>query len=122
MEISGQCGEFWQKQAQERLKSVEAEYECGRITVDEAGVARNCIGRIVTSEIAELLEHSGCCPHYSNEATYQAHLAEQSASTREYIRQQILNPVSEEQKNEMRAAFGSGCWVVDAITGRRIQL
>ena len=55
-ELSGQLGAFWQKHAEEQLAHVKADLDCGEITIDEAGVARNCIGRVLMDDLLEMVE------------------------------------------------------------------
>lgn len=54
-ELSGNLGAFWQRQAEVELERVKADLESGQIIVDEAGVARNCIGRALMDDLLEKL-------------------------------------------------------------------
>ncbi|MBR0160346.1 MAG: hypothetical protein IJQ02_03475, partial [Oscillospiraceae bacterium] len=56
-ELSGQLGEFWKKDAEKELDKVRAELANGEITIDENGVARNCIGRVLMSDMLEKLTY-----------------------------------------------------------------
>ena len=68
-EINGMLGDYWKADAEKRVAKVSNEYESGEITVDENGVARNCIGRILMDDLAEVLEYANCCEWFSREAT-----------------------------------------------------
>lgn len=54
-ELSGELGAFWQRQAEAELAKVKADLDSGGITIDEAGVARNCIGRALMDDLLEKL-------------------------------------------------------------------
>ena len=121
-EVKGCLGEFWKKDALKRVKEVCNDYNEGKITVDENGVARNCIGRIIMDDMAEVLEYADCCEWFSREATRVAR-SEDNAKTIEAYKQNRKNKeYSEEEIFEMRAAFGAGTKVVDILTGKKITL
>ena len=112
-EINGMLGEFWKNDAEKRVAKVREEYESGKITVDEDGVARNCIGRILMDDLAEILEYAGCCEWFDREATATA-CTKNSVKT---IKAAIANhKITDEYLHEMRAAFGAGTTVVAAST------
>ena len=117
-ELSGALGPFWQKDAERRLAQVKADLEAGRITIDEAGVARNCIGRVLMDDQMELLIR--VTDRANAEATHTAREAEVEAELAEY-RANYKGPSAEELA-EMRAAFGPGATVVNVITGKKIKL
>ena len=54
-ELSGGLGDFWQRQAEAELERIKANLDSGEITIDEAGVARNCIGRALMDDLLEKL-------------------------------------------------------------------
>lgn len=54
-ELSGDLGAFWQRQTETELAKVKADLDSGEITIDEAGVARNCIGRALMDDLLEKL-------------------------------------------------------------------
>ena len=117
-ELSGELGAFWKKDAEKELARVKADLEAGKITIDENGVARNCIGRVLMDDMLEKLLH--ITDKANTEATRAARQAENEAFLEEY-RKNYEGP-TEEEKAEMRAAFGEGETVVDIITGQRISL
>lgn len=53
-ELSGEFGAYWEKEAQKELERVKADLQAGKITI-ENGVARNCIGRVLMSDMLEKL-------------------------------------------------------------------
>ncbi|MCH3997916.1 MAG: hypothetical protein LKF15_10565 [Lachnospiraceae bacterium] len=117
-ELSGELGAFWKKDAEKELERVKADLEAGKITIDENGVARNCIGRVLMDDMLEKVQH--LTDKANTEATRAAREAETAAFLEEY-RKNYQGP-TEEEKIEMRAAFGEGETVFDIITGKRITL
>lgn len=118
-EIYGLLGEFLKKDAQKKVDKVKSEFESGKITVDENGVARNCIGRILMDDLAEVLEYSECCEWFSREATANERERELVKTINEYKESCKNKERSEEELFEMRATFGRGTTVVDILTGEK---
>lgn len=117
-ELSGELGAFWQQHAKDELAKVKADLDSGEITIDEAGVARNCIGRALMDDLLEKLvlvtdKADSAATRAAREAEVQADLESYRASRK---------APSGEELAEMRAAFGEGAKVVDVITGEEIQL
>ena len=119
-DLNGEFGEYWKKDAEQQIAKVIEEYAAGKITVDENGVARNCIGRVLMDDLAEVLEAAGCCPAFSRTATAEANEIETLKSIEEYRKQK--HTPSAEELGEMRAAFGTGTTVVDVLAGETITL
>ncbi len=117
-ELSGALGAGWKASAERELERVRKEFEEGKITVDENGVARNRIGRVLMDDMLEKLTY--ITDTVDEEATKAARAEEVSRSLEAY-RRSYKGP-TEEEKAEMRAAFGTGTTVVDIITGERIRL
>lgn len=120
MDLEGKFGEFWQNEAKKSIEKVRADLEAGQITIDDKGVARNCIGNIVMSDILEMLTF--VTDKVNVEATQAAEAEETSRWAAEYRARMANHVPSEEELFEMRAAFGQGATVVDVITGQTIQL
>ena len=118
-EISGDLGEFWQKEAIKELEGYQKDIEEGNITIDDNGVARNKIGRAVMSDLLERLMYLHL-PNLNEEATIAAREKEVEESIAEYKRN--YQPPTDEYLAEMKAAFGEGTTVVDIISGATIQL
>lgn len=116
-ELSGELGACWKKQAEAELEKVRRELGAEKITIDENGVARNCIGRALMDDLLEKVEMAS---DVNVEATRAARKAEDRAALAEY-RAQRRTPDAEELA-EMRAAFGDGVTVVDVLTGEKIKL
>ena len=117
-ELRGDLGAFWQQHAQGELAKVKADLDSGAITIDEAGVARNCIGRALMDDLLEKLllvtdKADSAATRAAREAEVQADLESYRANRK---------APSAEELAEMRAAFGEGTTVVDALTGEEIQL
>ena len=117
-ELSGEFGVYWKKEAQKELERVKADLQAGKVTIDENGVARNCVGRVLMSDMLEKLTY--VTDRVNVEATMAAREDEVSRSLAEYRRN--ARPVSAEELNEMRAAFGEGQTVVNILTGERYSL
>ena len=117
-ELSGALGDFWRRQAEAELERVKADLDSGAITIDEAGVARNCIGRALMDDLLEKLllvtnKADSAATQAAREAEVQADLESYRANRK---------APSAEELAEMRAAFGEGTKVVDVLTGEEIQL
>ena len=117
-ELSGVLGAFWQGQAEAELAKVKADLDSGAITIDGAGVARNCIGRALMDD---LLEKLTLVTDKANSAATQAARAAEVEADLESYRAARKAPSGQEMA-EMRAAFGEGATVVDVLTGEEIQL
>lgn len=118
MELSGKLGAYWKAEAEKELAVVKADLEADRITIDDNGVARNCVGRVVMSDMLEKI--SLVTDKVDVEATKLAREAEVERELREY--RANSRPYGAEDLAEMRAAFGPGATAVDVITGEEIQL
>ena len=117
-ELSGALGAFRKKEAEKELASLKADLENGKITIDENGIARNCIGRVLMSDLLEKLTY--ITDKVDAEATKAAREDEVSRSLSEYRRNAM--PASHEELDEMRAAFGKGQTVVNILTGERYSI
>lgn len=117
-ELSGELGAYWKKAAEKELEKVKTDLQAGRITIDGSGVARNCIGRVLMSDMLEKL--AMVTDKVSVEATTVARDKEVSKSLAEYRKN--ARQVSEEECMEMQAAFGKGTTVVNILTGEKTEL
>ena len=117
-ELSGELGAYWQRQAEAELAKVKADLDSGAITIDEAGVARNCIGRVLMDDLLEMVEM--VTDKANRAATQAAREIEVEEALAEYLA--AWRPPSGEQLAEMRAVFGEGATVVDVLAGETIQL
>ena len=117
-ELSGEFGVYWKKEAQKELERVKADLQAGKITI-ENGVARNCIGRVLMSDMLEKL--AMVTDKASVEATTAAARdKEVSESLAEY--RKSARPATGEERMEMQAAFGKGTTVVNILTGEKTEL
>lgn len=117
-ELSGALGAYWKNSAEKELEEIRKDLEAGKITIDENGVARNCIGRVLMSDMLEKLTY--VTDEVDAEATKAAREEEVTRSLADYRRN--AKPASEEELSEMRAAFGEGQTIVNILTGERITL
>ena len=117
-ELSGALGAYWKNSAEKELEEIRKDLAEGKITIDENGVARNCIGRVLMSDMLEKLTY--VTDEVDEEATKAARDEEVTRSLAEYRRN--AKPASEEEISEMRAAFGEDQTIVNILTGERITL
>ena len=117
-ELSGALGAYWKNSAEKELEEIRKDLAEGKITIDENRVARNCIGRVLMSDMLEKLTF--VTDEVDEQATKAARDEEVTRSLAEYRRN--AKPASEEEKSEMRAAFGEGQTIVNILTGERITL
>ena len=117
-ELSGALGAYWKKEAKKELERVKKDLDEGKITIDENGIARNCIGRTLHDDMLEKV--AMISDKVNIEATRVAR-DEETANVIEAYRASYTGP-SEEEMFEMRAAFGTCTTVVDIFTGKKIKL
>ena len=110
--LNGDLGAFWKAEAEKELDRIKADLEAGRITIDDNGDARNCIGRALMNDMIEKL--SLVTDKANTSATEAAEAAE---FLEEYRRNR--NPHSTEEIAEMRAAFGPGTKVVTSSPAKK---
>ena len=101
-ELSGSLGAFWKQSAEKELTDVKNDLEKGNITVDETGIARNCIGRVLMSDMLEKLMY--VTDKVDAAATNKAREEENLKWIEDYRKNS--HPVSSEELDKMRAAFG----------------
>ena len=101
-ELSGAHGAYWKTSAEKELEKIREELEQGLITIDENGVARNRIGRVLMSDMLEKLTY--ITDAVDAEATAAARDEEVSRSLAAY--RANAKPASEEEK--MRCGQPSG--------------
>lgn len=118
-ELSGSLGAYWKASAEKELEGLRADLAAGKITIDENGVARNCIGRALMADMAEKLAH--VTDRIDRDATAAAREVEVDRELAAY-RESRKEGYSEQELRDMRAAFGPGATVVDIITGEKITL
>ena len=117
-ELNGSLGAYWKAEAEKELARVKADLDAGRITIDENGIARNCIGRVL---MADLLEKLALVTDKADVAATNAAREAEVAKELESYRAN-KKPHTAEELAEMRAAFGPGTMVVDVLTGEKITL
>ena len=117
-EWSGALGEFWRKQAHAEAERLLAQRD--NIEVEADGAAKwISSGNYLPADVVEKLTFAGA-DFFSAEATAAKREAQTAAFLDSY-RRNYKGP-SEEEKAEMRAAFGEGATVVNIITGEKTRL
>ena len=117
-EIRGELGAYWKTQTENEVEKMDIKVAKGLITIDDDGVARNEIGRVLMEDQMEILSFTDW--KFSKEATRKAHEEEVAKSIASY-KKNARTP-SFEEMSEMRNAFGAGSKVADALSGKTIQL
>lgn len=120
-ELSGSLGAYWKASAEKEIRKMEERQMNGEIFFGADGVVRwTSNNRVMPKDCREILSHTAYRDLFSEEASRTAEDAETAAFLESY-KKNYTGP-SEEEKAEMRAAFGTGSTVVDVITGKRIRL
>ena len=120
-ELSGNLGAYWKASAEKEIRKMEERQMNGEIFFGADGVVRwTSNNRVMPKDCREILSHTAYRDLFSEEASRAAEDAETAAFLESY-RKNYTGP-SEEEKAEMRAAFGTGSTVVDVITGKGIRL
>ena len=117
-EISGKLGDFWKKDAEERVILYCQKADENAIVESDGGIRWRTSGNYILDDFCEVLEYAGY--GFSREATKVARDRQLAAFAEEY-RRNYKGP-SEEELAEMRAAFGCGEKVVNILTGDVISL
>ena len=114
-EWNGEIGAFWQKNAHEEAARLLAQRD--NIEVEADGAAKwKSSGNYLPADVVEKLTFAGA-DFFFAEATAK----KREAQTAEFLAN-YHHEVTEEERAEMRAAFGTGTTVVDVISGRKIKL
>ena len=117
-EWNGELGAFWQKHAHEEAERLMSQRD--NIEVEEDGAAKwISSGNYLPADVVEKLTFAGA-DFFSAEVTAAKREAQTAAFLDSY-RRNNKGP-SEEEKAEMRAAFGEGTTVVNVITGKKTRL
>ena len=120
-ELSGSLGAYWKASAEKEIRKMEERQISGEIFFGADGVVRwTSNNRVMPKDCREILRYTVYRDLFSEEASRAAEDAETAAFLESY-RKNYKGP-SEEEKAEMRAAFGTGSTVVNIITGERIRL
>lgn len=111
---------YWENSAKRDVeKAIE---DIKRMNIDENGVATwKSNGRCPMNDLLEMLEYAGIT-EINYEATRKERERQNAEFAREYREANKNRKYSEEELFEMRAAFGTGVTIVDAISGQKIRL
>ena len=119
-ELSGALGQYWQDSAKKEIEKMSQRALDGEIFFGADGVCRwKSNNRILPTDCRQNLSHTPYRDLFDEEACKAADKAETDAFLADY---RASHRTSEEEKVEMRAAFGAGTTVVDIFTGERIAL
>ena len=120
-ELNGSLGSYWAENAKKEIRKMEERQINGEIFFGADGVVRwTSNNRVMPRDCREILSHTVYRDLYSEDASRAAEEAETAAFLESYRKN--YKESGEEEKGEMRAAFGAGTTVVDIITGERIRL
>ena len=108
--------------AEHRTRSANREVEryLKDVSIDSNDVVRNSIGRVIMDDAVSYLFNSDNITAHQAIETMKARDIEVSKSIAKYRAQS--HAVSEEEKFEMRAAYGKGNVVVNVLTGQKTYL
>lgn len=115
-ELSGKLGAFWERHAKEELAQVAKEIENGEITIDDNGVARNYIGRVLMNDMLEKVVM------ITDKVNVEATRAAREEEVSGWLNELRFEEPSEEELAEQRAAFGEGTRMVNILTGKHYTL
>lgn len=119
-ELNGLLGPYWENSAKEELKEIESVIAAGKITFDECGIARNCAGRVLMSDMIEKV--AVVSDKINVEATMKAREDEDHKAVSEYREKMKSYVLTDEDIYEMQSAFGANTTVVDILSGQKINL
>ena len=112
-EITGQCGEFWQKNAEAEVQKAVA--QIADMNIDENGVATwKSNGNCPMEDMLEMLEYAGVTT-INFERTREAKEEQDRKFAEEYRARR--HGLTAEELFEARAAFGEGTTIVNVFTG-----
>ena len=120
MELSGALGDYWKRNAQQEIEKMSQRALDGEIFFGADGVCRwKSNNRVLPAECREQLSYSPYRGLFDEQACKVADEAETAEALENYSKNYRT---TEEERMEMRAAFGKGTAVVDVISGERIRL
>ena len=119
-ELSGELGQYWQDSAKAEIEKMSQRALDGEIFFGADGVCRwKSNNRVLPKDCREVLGHTPDRDLFDEQACKEADEAETAEAIAAYRRN---HRTTEEERMEMRAAFGKGATVVDIFTGERIAL
>ena len=112
-EVSGVLGEYWKNHSRKEAADLARKVENDGVVDDDGAVKWKSNGRYLMDDLCEKLEYAGFL--FSRENTAK----KKDAQVESFLKEYRSNPhiPSDEEKMEMRVAFGSGAKVVDILTG-----
>lgn len=121
MELDGKFGQWRQQSAVEQIKEMEERYEKHEFTVENGAAMWECGNYLPMDCLAAVI--NGKYGYLIDVDEHERLLDEQQSESIRRYKDRMKNHVySEEELYEMRAAFGEGVEVVDALSGNKIRL
>lgn len=121
LELDGKFGQWRQQSAVEQIKEMEERYEKHEFTVENGAAMWECGNYLPMDCLAAVI--NGKYGYLIDVDEHERLLdKQQSESIRRYKDRMKNHVYSEEELYEMRAAFGEGVEVVDALSGNKIRL
>ena len=122
-DLSGANGVYWKASAEKEIRKMEERQINGEIFFGADGVVRwKSNNRVMPRDCREILSHTSYRDLFDEEVSKAAEDAETAAFLENYRKANENRRQSQEELDEMRAAFGAGTTVVNIITGERIRL
>ena len=120
IELSGRLGDFWKRNAEKEIEKMSQMALDGEIFFGADGICRwKSNNRVLPAECREKLSYSPYRDLFDEDACKVADEKETAEALEAY---RTTRRTTEEERMEMRAAFGEGVTVVDIISGERISL
>lgn len=112
---------FWREHAEKEMWKAVEKFKTDAI-VDDNGIATwKLSGNCLPDDFLEMLDWAGVAT-INYEATKRERQRQDEKFFKEYKEANKNRKYTEEELFEMRAAFGTGVTIVDAISGQTIQL
>lgn len=121
-DLSGEMGEFWQKDALEKIADIEHDYETGHLIIEDGTARWDTNGAYLMSDLIEVLMHSKLASLIDVEKQTEVRNRQNDEKIQAYKERMKNHVYSEEELYEMRCAFGEGTTIVDVFTGKEITL
>lgn len=117
-EIAGDFGDYWKRDALKRVDEYTKQADEEAVVEDDGAIKWKDSGNYLMDDFCEVLEYAGY--DFSRPATRRKRDKQNAESLANYRKNK--KPLSKEERDEMRAAFGNGQTVVDLLSGDRYRL
>lgn len=116
-ELSGQLGEFWKKNAEKEAAEAKKMFE-DRTFVENGIVRWDSNYKVPHDDMLEKMEYAGRI--FDRVESNRVREEEVKLELEELRKKPVVH--SQDEIEEMKAAFGTGTTVVNVLTGERIKL